>query len=360
MAVGPEQAAPVFDKLLAYCETKTGVINKELHRLARRIGEDPALAQRLKSSSAQDFLRQGGFGAHTELQSVFAKFLRDHGHREVEFDPYHATWVDAPWLVIENLKVMLDSRHEDSSIKERELKLVMNQTEAKLIGQLPEEVRFFVHEIIRLARVYTALDDVEHYQTTRLTLPFRKGLRALGQVLARKGVVDEPMDVFFAQYAALDAAVRADNPQRWEQLGVDIRAQKLAYLAHKNQTPDWEWGSAAPVSVAQSGDLTGMSGSPGSAGGPVYKVLGSEDFADFPEGAVLVARATNPAWTPLFYKAAAVITESGGPLSHGAVTAREIGLPAVMSVRGVLTQLQNGQYVTVDGSAGRVRLGTAP
>jgi pyruvate,water dikinase len=90
------------------------------------------------------------------------------------------------------------------------------------------------------------------------------------------------------------------------------------------------------------------------ATGPVFKVLGSEDFALFPKGAVLVARTTNPAWTPLFYKAAAVITESGGPLSHGAVTAREIGLPAVMSVRAALESLVNGQIVTVDGNSGRV------
>ena len=69
---------------------------------------------------------------------------------------------------------------------------------------------------------------------------------------------------------------------------------------------------------------------------------------------MLVARTTNPAWTPLFYKASAVVTESGGPLSHGAVTAREVGLPAVMSVRGVLEGLENGQTITVDGSAGRV------
>jgi phosphohistidine swiveling domain-containing protein len=80
------------------------------------------------------------------------------------------------------------------------------------------------------------------------------------------------------------------------------------------------------------------------------------DFASFPKGSVLVARTTNPAWTPLFYSAVAVITESGGPLSHGAVTAREMGIPAVMSVRGCLGKLANGQRVRVDGSAGKVWL----
>jgi pyruvate,water dikinase len=80
------------------------------------------------------------------------------------------------------------------------------------------------------------------------------------------------------------------------------------------------------------------------------------DFARFPKNAVLVARTTNPAWTPLFYSASGLITESGGPLSHGAVTAREMQLPAVMSVRGVMTLLSDGQIVTVDGTQGIVRL----
>jgi pyruvate,water dikinase len=92
------------------------------------------------------------------------------------------------------------------------------------------------------------------------------------------------------------------------------------------------------------------------AEGPVFLVLSPEDFAQFPKGAVLVARTTNPTWTPLFYSAAAVITESGGPLSHGAVTAREMGIPAVLSVKDSLTRLRNGQRVRVDGGAGRVTL----
>ena len=102
--------------------------------------------------------------------------------------------------------------------------------------------------------------------------------------------------------------------------------------------------------------LGGIAGSPGHAEGPCFQVLGPDDFGRFPKGAVLVARTTNPTWTPLFYNAAAVVTESGGPLSHGAVTAREMGIPAVMAVRGCLSRLTNGTRVRVDGSAGRIEL----
>jgi pyruvate,water dikinase len=90
------------------------------------------------------------------------------------------------------------------------------------------------------------------------------------------------------------------------------------------------------------------------AQGPICTVHSPQDFASFPQGAILVARTTNPAWTPLFYAASGVITESGGPLSHGAVTAREMRIPAVMSVRACLSQLRDGEIVRIDGARGIV------
>ena len=106
--------------------------------------------------------------------------------------------------------------------------------------------------------------------------------------------------------------------------------------------------------------MSGLPGSPGVAEGEVYLVTGPEDFAKFPRGAILVARTTNPIWTPLFYTASAVVTESGGPLSHGAVTAREMRIPAVMSVRNCLSRLSNGCSVQVDGNRGTVTLVSKP
>jgi rifampicin phosphotransferase len=90
--------------------------------------------------------------------------------------------------------------------------------------------------------------------------------------------------------------------------------------------------------------------------GQCFLVHRPEDFAPFPKGAILVARTTNPAWRPLFYSASGLITESGGPLSHGAVTAREMRLPAVISVRGAMALFEDGQTVTVDGTQGLVHL----
>jgi phosphohistidine swiveling domain-containing protein len=351
-----QAAARAFDALLAWCETKTGVINRELYQIAALVRADPALAQLLKSTDSRRLLAQDLAAAHPAFWSRLQKFLRDHGHRETDFDPYVPTWVEAPWVVLDNLRMMVDLPESlDPRDREYELKAQMQRTEFELLSRLPAELHFFFNELLRLARTYTSLDDLEHYQTTRLTLPLRKGLRELGHRLERRGVVREPMDVFFARLSELDAAIRSDRDEGWTALAKAIAREKQAYLEHRAAPPAWVLGESSPGRAA-AGDLSGLAGSPGTAEGEVFLVLSPEDFPRFPKGAVLVARTTNPAWTPLFYSACAVVTESGGPLSHGAVTAREMQIPAVMSVHGVLEQLKNGQRVRVDGSAGRVTL----
>jgi len=73
-------------------------------------------------------------------------------------------------------------------------------------------------------------------------------------------------------------------------------------------------------------------------------------------GDVLVASLTTPAWTPLFARASAVVTDIGGPLSHGSIVAREYGIPAVLGTDTATSRINDGQLITVDGSAGIVSL----
>jgi phosphohistidine swiveling domain-containing protein len=354
------EADLLFDHLMAWCETKTGQINKELFALAQLAKQDETLARRIMGTPSHAIIESGDLEAFPAFKARFDRFLRDHGHREVDFDAYVATWIEAPWLVLDTLRLILNTPMDRwPAEQERELKVRAQQAEVKLFAQLPEDLHFFFHELLRLARTYTGLDDLEHYQTTRLTPALRRGLRALGQQLVRRNVLAEPMDVFFAHQAQLEQSLTSDTAEAWQTLAAQVRAQRAAYLADKARKPEWILGEsdAAAISGAAAGDLlTGLAGSPGVAEGPVFIVLTPEDFAKFPRGAVLVARTTNPTWTPLFYSAAAVITESGGPLSHGAVTAREMGIPAAMSVKHCLSRLQNGQRVRVDGSAGRVAM----
>ena len=102
--------------------------------------------------------------------------------------------------------------------------------------------------------------------------------------------------------------------------------------------------------------LKGMAASPGMVRGNVRIIHGEHEFDRLLSGEVLVSSYTNPAWTPLFATAAAVVTETGGASSHAAIVAREYGIPAVMAVPGVTRILKDGQKVLVDGSRGIVSL----
>jgi phosphoenolpyruvate synthase/pyruvate phosphate dikinase len=102
--------------------------------------------------------------------------------------------------------------------------------------------------------------------------------------------------------------------------------------------------------------LKGVAASPGRVTAPARVLHGPEDFAQMKAGDVLVAAITTPAWTPLFARAAAVVTDIGGPLSHGSIVAREYGIPAVLGTGTATNRIRSGQIVTVDGSAGLVTL----
>jgi pyruvate,water dikinase len=307
--------------------------------------------------SSRDIIEQKMPERFPEFQFRLEKFLRDHGHREVDFDAYSPTWLELPWVVLDNVRLILQTPMDQASAaKERELKIRMQQAELEMFQNLPPDLHFFFAEILRLARAYTSLDDLEHYQTTRLTLPLRRGLRELGGRLVQRGVLSEPMDIFFAHRQQIQEAIDQDNGAGWNKFKEEVRGQKEIYHRDKARKPEWILGQGKTAEPVSGDSLTGLAGSTGQAEGPVFMVLGPDDFANFPKGAVLVARTTNPTWTPLFYSAVAVVTESGGPLSHGAVTAREMRIPAVMSVRECLSRLKNGQRVRVDGMQGKVYL----
>lgn len=355
-AVGESDAPGLLDALTGHCLTKTSEINAELFELARLIREEPALERALSVKSSHEVLMQRDLEQFPEIATRFDTFLRAHEHREVDFDAYQPTWGEVPWVVLDNIRLILSTPMTCTPAdKARSAELRQVEAEQTLLDRVPSDLRAFFIEVIRLVRLYTVLDDVEHYHTTRLTVPLRKGLGELGLRLKHKGILDQPMDIFFTHYADLDAAIREDSAEQWKLLAKAVRKEKRDYAVHGQHAPQWVLGTQGPDDLADAA-LIGTPGSPGQAEGTVFKLLGPDDFARFPQGAVLVARTTSPSWTPLFYAAAGVITESGGALSHGAIVAREMRIPAVMSVHNALNILNDGQRVRVDGTNGCIHL----
>lgn len=356
MVVGPERSLAVIDGLLAGCETKTAVVNRELHELAQLAGRIPALRRDVLEHGGKAVWERGQLTGFPEFAARFQRFLEDHGHREMDMDYFHPTWSAEPWIVLDTLTLILRGESgEDPAKVARRHRLRYATTEQQFLTGIPEELRFFFRELVRMARTYTALDDLEHYQTTRINPVARRAALALGQRMTERGALDRPDDVFFLHKADLEELVAAYPNENAAVYRQKAAATRRAYEEAKGWTPPWSLAeAAAETGAATAKAVRGLPGSPGKVTGPCFGVRSPDDFGRFPRGAILVARTTNPAWTPLFYSAAGLITESGGPLSHGAVTAREMRLPAVMSVRGAMALFGDGRVVTVDGTNGLV------
>jgi pyruvate,water dikinase len=103
------------------------------------------------------------------------------------------------------------------------------------------------------------------------------------------------------------------------------------------------------------GELLGVGGSTGVATGRA-RIVYDPNEVELLEGDVIVARGTDSAWTPLFFEAAAVVIDIGGPMSHCAIAAREVGIPCVVNVKTGTEHIAEGQRITVDGGTGVVRL----
>ena len=181
---------------------------------------------------------------------------------------------------------------------------------------------------------------------------FRQSLQESGADLARVGALSEPDDIFFLTLDELPRAFVGG----WDDL-VSERRFEYERESRRTRVPRVlvSDGRAFFDAPGENGDLRGDGVSPGVVEG-VVRVVSDPSHAGLTPGAILVCRGTSPAWTPLFGIAGGLVTEVGGLMTHGAVVAREYGLPAIVGVTDATTRLVDGQRVRLDGSSGAITL----
>ena len=198
----------------------------------------------------------------------------------------------------------------------------------------------------------------------------RSMLRELGRRFVAAGAIAEDDDVFWMEMAEVVAGV-ADLVRDDSLSGLHgaIESRKSEWRDRRNLTPppmlppkakfmgiDIASFSAESGNVEGSAVIKGVGASPGRVTAPACVLHGPEDFDQMQVGSILVAVTTTPAWTPLFAMASGVVTDIGGPLSHGSIVAREYGIPAVMGTGTVTKLIKSGQTITVIGDTGEVLL----
>ncbi len=338
--------------------------NKRLWDLAQVAKKSPDVSVALQQNvNGEIQSRLGATRDGKNFLDELNRFLAEYGHREVRMDILYPTWGEDPAPVLAFLRRYLDLdessspyRQQERLVKQREelARTVQARLRRDLKGRLLVLPLF--NWILKHTQAHTRERDTMHFELTRLFPPFRRLLLELGRRWAEKGFVQQPDDIFFLTFDELQQL--ADAPRSMQEVVAARRAEFK--LNQQRGAPgilrDGKEISAegAPLAEKIAGQFRGIAGSPGKVSGIARVIRGPEEFDKLHSGEILIAPLTNPVWTPLFAIAGGLVTEVGGILSHGAIVAREYGIPAVMAVAGATKNFQEGERVTVDGDKGVV------
>lgn len=304
-----------------------------------------------------------------EWRTRVHQHLREYGHMLYDLDFSHPVPADAPAPVLDTLKLYMSGgctnpyTRQGESAKRREQAVAMMR--ARLKGL---RLKWF-NKYLASAQKYAPLRE-DGLAEIGLAYPLiRQMLGELGGRFVQQQVIANVDDIFWlTQDEVLLTASRLDAGQSMESFAEKIPQRKAEHRAALSVRP--------PMMLPQmkifgfdlmslkdkrgrrnrGNVIKGVAASPGVAGGVARILHGPEDFGQMRPGDVLVAPITTPAWTPLFAMASAVVTDVGGPLSHGSIVAREYGIPAVLGTGVATRRIRDGQTVTVDGGAGIVSL----
>ncbi len=363
----------------------TAAQSYELMELARVAAADPPALAWLRSSGRVGSEWRQRLADDSSFRHAFAHFLERYGHRGLyESHIRNPRWREAPDYLLDSVvqligcdPVQLRTRQQESARQARRrlapaLPIWLRPLIGPLIGPL---IRFSVIERnLREAGRSALVAYLEVIRRDALALGRRWAGAprectqdtALGDFSVRP--LDGPEDIFNLTLYEVLAVAEGRLPApcaaarcRWRRQQLERWASETepnviieggdALLA--TQSPPAPADDAGPAAVHDvwHGTVVGS----GRAQGPACIARHPTDALAMEAGAVLVTPSTDPGWTPLFLKAGALVMEMGGYLSHGAIVAREFGIPAVVNLPGIVDQLRSGDVLEVDGNRGIVR-----
>ena len=294
-------------------------------------------------------------GSHLPLLSGFEPSGTPSPNAIVSLDWWYAPMSSEPMTAAPSAdrhRIVVEARHE------------AEKAAFEALAASPRRLRTFR----RLLADAQHLLPIREEQTTELTTAWpvlRRAVVRIGDALVASGAISESDDVFFLTRDELLEALAGTSP-----IAPDVAARRAARAEHARLVPPASVGRVNPMmqrawdsfpkmigaAPSESALVSGIPASAGRASGSVRVIRGPDEFADLQPGEILVARLTAPAWTPLFARAAGVVTDVGSAAAHASIIAREYGIPAVVGCGDATSRLRTGMQVTVDGTTGNVEL----
>ena len=338
-----------------------------LWETSKIIRSDPASAQLFQDLPASELGRRFLVGTLPPAsQGAVQRFMDRYGERglaEIDLgrprwreDPTHVMQVLGSYLQIEDASLAPDAFFRHGAER-------AEQAVDELVAGLRKTRRgWFKARLARLAasrvRAMLGVRETPKFFAVRMIGLVRKAVLESGQEFYQAGELDRPDDLLYLTHAELGAFARRELPD-YRAL---IASRRAAYNREllRRQIPrlllsDGRAFYEGLSGEAGSGGFRGAPVSPGVVEGVVHVVLDPRG-AQLQPGEIMVCPGTDPSWTPLFLAAGGLIMEVGGMMTHGAVVAREYGIPAVVGVNEATTRLRTGQRIRLDGSSGQITL----
>ena len=322
--------------------------------------KDEGLIARLQAGTSAVASAEQGYRLYeiARGQATVEDFLRDFGHRAVyETDIWNPRWIEDPSWILEQVEEI--RRNPPARDPRAVAAEVRREAERELRRRFGWRTPMLMWMVRKLRESMSAREAGKSAMVAAL-LPLRRIMMEIGQRLVAQGHLDAPIDALHFSLADLACWLRGywDGSGAHELAG-DRDRRRAAWLAEPCpdvivEQPDGRMSVAAPPVPLHADVWSGYAISTGAATGAARIVRTPTDASHLEAGDILVAPSTDPGWTPLFLRAAAIVMETGGYLTHGAIVAREYGIPAVANVPGILDALKDGEIITVDGSTGRV------
>jgi pyruvate,water dikinase len=300
-----------------------------------------------------------------EWQSRFSAHLRRYGHAIYNLDFANPVPADDPTPLLDTCKMFINGQGTNPHERQQAAADRREQATQTMLARLKGWRLKLFGKYVAAAQHYAPLRE-DGLADIGLSYPLlRQMLRELGRRFTASGLIEQPDDIFWLMQDEVEQAVaRLDCGETVKSLSALILPRKAAWRAAQRVTPPMmlphmktiEKMKMARKRRGSKDSLKGVAASPGRVTATARVLNGPEDFDQMQAGDVLVASITTPAWTPLFARAAGVVTDVGGPLSHGSIVAREYGIPAVLGTGVATTRIHSGQIITVDGTSGRVML----
>lgn len=355
--------------LVSGLETPTSEQNTAVWQLSRQVKASPVLTRLVLEETPGRILAalpesEDGRRFQAELE----RFLAAWGHRGAkERDPFHFRWAQKPERVFLSLKPLLplDDQDDPARMEER-LRERMLETKRECLRKLRRQPlgslkAAFFRWFVELVQDYCYYRDWERFQNDRDGLHFRPLLEKVGRLLAGRGLLADPEDLFFL---GIQEVILADAGNLCaKEIAVRVRARRRVYGRYTNREPPkylrgWEAFDDGPLDEGD-GSLRGTSASPGTATGRARVCRSLDEIGRIEKHDILVTGATDPAWTTVFSIVSGIVIETGGVISHAVMISREYGIPCVANLARACDRIPDGATITVDGSAGRVRIHAA-